>query len=747
MRDEPLALSTRPPVASAETDYDAICAAVTATARGRWFLDEFARRNRNSDTLQVLDAIARMEAAVVGDRTQQAARQAHQEVRVELLEMARTIALTRAEMAESQSEAAQAALDELANAPPATGIADAAERLRQIAWTMRACGVELAASDQIGQIADAILAANAFRDLDDQKTHKLSEALQYLENRIDRMLDSRLAAAAEAVERVAQAPQISGRDREAAPEPEPRTAAAIGAAIFAAAAAVEAETEPAVAPANDDIPPASISVEAAPAPVLKEAAPEPVVEQALPAPVLDEAARAAAPDEAASSPLPEEAAQAPVLEAAVPVPEPEEAAAASVPEEAAPVTVSSATEYLMDDDVVLTVADVVIDVEPTLPSIDLGPAFFAASTREPTPLPAMNMAPTSFAESAPAPTPMAASVAPEPSPISPSKAGLQAFQVGRVELEVEPPFVAPASLAGDEVDEPEPPIAPTAMVAPFEAAAPTAEDETETAFAGLDLEPLMAVPAITDEPQPEAQTEAHLAAGQVPDEDLLIAAPIFDDVAGLVDALTADLASPGPAPETDFGADDEPPQALATHATATDWPDLPEPVAAIEPIARAAAFAEPHDAPPPSAVDADTIAMQVDYDLDGLTDFVPNAIAPTTSQRSAAASPRNPTPASDDDDPADFLLEALPINTPPRATLPESAPLAAPAATTQLSSELFTNALAAIETELRAGTPLGAGANAAPGAGANAGTPPPITDSALAALMAMSEEERIALFS
>ena len=103
MPAEPTALSTVPPSEPpADTDYDAICAAVTATARGRWFLDEFAKRNRNTDTTEVLAAIARMEAAVVGERAQQASREAHQEVRIELLEMARTIAQARAEVAESR---------------------------------------------------------------------------------------------------------------------------------------------------------------------------------------------------------------------------------------------------------------------------------------------------------------------------------------------------------------------------------------------------------------------------------------------------------------------------------------------------------------------------------------------------------------------------------------------------------------------------------------------------------------------
>ena len=39
-----------------EVDYEAISAAVMETGRGRWFLAEYAKRNRNADTAMVLDA-------------------------------------------------------------------------------------------------------------------------------------------------------------------------------------------------------------------------------------------------------------------------------------------------------------------------------------------------------------------------------------------------------------------------------------------------------------------------------------------------------------------------------------------------------------------------------------------------------------------------------------------------------------------------------------------------------------------
>jgi hypothetical protein len=43
-----------------DLDFDTIEAAVMETARGRWFLKEYARRNRNADTQLVLEAVDRL---------------------------------------------------------------------------------------------------------------------------------------------------------------------------------------------------------------------------------------------------------------------------------------------------------------------------------------------------------------------------------------------------------------------------------------------------------------------------------------------------------------------------------------------------------------------------------------------------------------------------------------------------------------------------------------------------------------
>src|SRR5215475_12068485 len=70
MADEVFALSPISARAAlpSEQDYDAIREAFMETARGRWFLDEYARRNRNADTRMVLDAVARIEETIAAQK-------------------------------------------------------------------------------------------------------------------------------------------------------------------------------------------------------------------------------------------------------------------------------------------------------------------------------------------------------------------------------------------------------------------------------------------------------------------------------------------------------------------------------------------------------------------------------------------------------------------------------------------------------------------------------------------------------
>ena len=66
MSSQTLAQSDKAAAPPNEAEYNAVYAAVTATERGRWFLKEFADRNRSADTDLIMAAIARIEAAIAG---------------------------------------------------------------------------------------------------------------------------------------------------------------------------------------------------------------------------------------------------------------------------------------------------------------------------------------------------------------------------------------------------------------------------------------------------------------------------------------------------------------------------------------------------------------------------------------------------------------------------------------------------------------------------------------------------------
>jgi len=78
----------RPEPLLSDEDYGAIEAAVMETARGRWFLAEYARRNRNADTDAVLAAIRRLERLVQSA----GAFEAHDEVTRGMADIAQAIA-------------------------------------------------------------------------------------------------------------------------------------------------------------------------------------------------------------------------------------------------------------------------------------------------------------------------------------------------------------------------------------------------------------------------------------------------------------------------------------------------------------------------------------------------------------------------------------------------------------------------------------------------------------------------------
>jgi hypothetical protein len=141
MSDEKRAL-TRHSAPPDEADYEAILDAVMETGRGRWFLHEFARRNRHSETRGVLNAIQRIESALRAQGTlieEPAHDAAADPIRAAL---ARAAGMLRADG--EPAEAFDRALAELESAQAriraaATRVQDAAYMLREDGGPTRIC--------------------------------------------------------------------------------------------------------------------------------------------------------------------------------------------------------------------------------------------------------------------------------------------------------------------------------------------------------------------------------------------------------------------------------------------------------------------------------------------------------------------------------------------------------------------------------------------------------------------------------
>jgi chemotaxis protein CheZ len=183
------------PMPLSDADYEAIEAAVVETNRGRWFLAEYARRNRHADTKMLLTAIDRLEAAIRGERTAESV----DRIRFDLVEMAKAIARTKAEIAAIKPDVEQAGkfgeateeLDSIVSTTEAatSEILAAAEQVQEVAWTLREQGLDPEVCDLLDARATAIYTACSFQDLTGQRTRKVIQVLRYLEGRINAMID------------------------------------------------------------------------------------------------------------------------------------------------------------------------------------------------------------------------------------------------------------------------------------------------------------------------------------------------------------------------------------------------------------------------------------------------------------------------------------------------------------------------------------------------------------------------------
>jgi chemotaxis regulatin CheY-phosphate phosphatase CheZ len=178
-----------------DVEYDAIESALLKTARGRAFLGEFTRRNRQADTQTVLSAIEKLEGSMrVHDPVADV-----QRFRGDVLEMARRIADTRQQIVALRAEddtdttigRAKGELDAIVQATESatSGILEAAEEIQEIAWTLREGGFAVETCEAIDERATNIYLACSFQDLTSQRIRKVIEAMHFLESRISQMID------------------------------------------------------------------------------------------------------------------------------------------------------------------------------------------------------------------------------------------------------------------------------------------------------------------------------------------------------------------------------------------------------------------------------------------------------------------------------------------------------------------------------------------------------------------------------
>jgi hypothetical protein len=153
MADEAFALSPISARAAQprEEDYDAISEAFMETSRGRWFLGEYAKRNRNADTRMVLDAVARIEQSL-------AAQKQPEPEPVPDTRLADALSAIKVALNEAQATASSA-IDDLALEQHLAPVRKGARVIREISWRWREIGADGRICDLLDSQVSAIEAS------------------------------------------------------------------------------------------------------------------------------------------------------------------------------------------------------------------------------------------------------------------------------------------------------------------------------------------------------------------------------------------------------------------------------------------------------------------------------------------------------------------------------------------------------------------------------------------------------------
>ena len=204
MADEAFALS---PISAraelpSERDYDAIREAFMETARGRWFLGEYGKRNRNADTSMVLDAVARIESTIAAHRQAPPS------------ELPDALVLIRGLLSDAKDTAARTmsgpdAEEALAALNKGTRI------IREIAWTLREYGTDARICDMLDAQVNAI-DANHQHTIAVNKRDAVLATFDLLIRRIGELGGSGAATPSSDSETAPSSPSVTDSDAPAA---------------------------------------------------------------------------------------------------------------------------------------------------------------------------------------------------------------------------------------------------------------------------------------------------------------------------------------------------------------------------------------------------------------------------------------------------------------------------------------------------------------------------------------------------
>jgi hypothetical protein len=221
MADEAFALSPISARAAlpSEADYDAIREAFMETSRGRWFLTEYAKRNRNADTTMVLDAVARIEQTL-----------ATQKQTAPDDGLAKALTAIRFSLDEAQTAAA-ATFDKQTRDDALAPMQKSVRIIREISWRWREIGGDGRICDLLDSQAEAIEGVHAQLAARDDAT-ALHAAFGLIETTLKELSGSPAKASSSSeTETASSSPVATGDEASTFPEIAPEQAA-VAADIF-----------------------------------------------------------------------------------------------------------------------------------------------------------------------------------------------------------------------------------------------------------------------------------------------------------------------------------------------------------------------------------------------------------------------------------------------------------------------------------------------------------------------------------